>query len=80
MVFQLDSKSAKVCQSCRSRQELSKKEAKRAAPGRRQKASSGDQGAQNTKQARVAPKKKKSEVRVILVAQWIVARYSSGIT
>ena len=35
-----------------------KKEAKGAAPGRRQKASSGDQGPQNTKKARVAPKEK----------------------
>ena len=35
-----------------------KEEAKRAAPGRRQKAPSGDQGTQNTKKARVAPKQK----------------------
>ena len=35
-----------------------KKEAKGAAPGRRQKASSGDKGAQKAKKARVAPKGK----------------------
>ena len=35
-----------------------KKEAKRAAPGRRQKAFSGDKGTQNTKKASVAPKEK----------------------
>ena len=35
-----------------------KEEAKRAVPGRRQKATSGDQGTQNTKKARVAPKEK----------------------
>ena len=35
-----------------------KKEAKRAAPGRRQKAPSGDQGMQETKKASVAPKEK----------------------
>ena len=34
------------------------KEAKAAAPGRRQKASSGDKGAQKAKKARVAPKGK----------------------
>ena len=34
------------------------KEAKTAAPGRRQKASSGDKGAQKAKKARVAPKGK----------------------
>ena len=34
------------------------KEAKKAAPGRRQKASSGDKGAQKAKKARVAPKGK----------------------
>ena len=35
-----------------------KKEANGAAPGRRQKASSGDQGTQKAKKARVAPKEK----------------------
>ena len=35
-----------------------KKEAKGAAPGRRQKALSGDKGTQNTKKASVAPKEK----------------------
>ena len=35
-----------------------KKEAKRAAPGRRQKAPSGDKGTQKTKKASVAPKEK----------------------
>ena len=35
-----------------------KKEAEGAAPGRRQKASSGDQGTQKAKKARVAPKEK----------------------
>ena len=35
-----------------------KKEAKGAAPGRRQKATSGDKGAQKAKKARVAPKGK----------------------
>ena len=35
-----------------------KKEDKGAAPGRRQKASSGDQGTQNTKKTSVAPKEK----------------------
>ena len=35
-----------------------KKEAKEAAPGRRKKASSGDQGTQKQKKARVAPKRK----------------------
>ena len=34
------------------------KEAKAAAPGRRQKASSGDKGAQKAKKAKVAPKGK----------------------
>ena len=34
------------------------KEAKAAAPGRRQKATSGDKGAQKAKKARVAPKGK----------------------
>ena len=34
------------------------KEAKTAAPGRRQKATSGDKGAQKAKKARVAPKGK----------------------
>ena len=36
----------------------SKKEAKRAAPGRRKNASSGEQGTQKAKKARVAPKGK----------------------
>ena len=35
-----------------------KKEAKEAAPGRRKKASAGDQGTQKQKKARVAPKRK----------------------
>ena len=35
-----------------------KKETKRAAPGRRQKAPSGDQGTQETKTATVAPKER----------------------
>ena len=36
----------------------SKKEAKGAAPGRRQKATSGDKGTQKATKARVAPKRK----------------------
>ena len=43
---------------CRSRRELSNEEVKRAAPGRRQKAPSGDKETQKTKKASVAPKEK----------------------
>ena len=52
-----------------------KKEAGRAAPGRWQKASSGDEGTQKAKKARVAHlPQKESEARVGLVAQWIVGQ------
>ena len=54
-----------------------KEAAKTAAPGRRQKAPSGDKGTQKTKKASVAPKE--SDARVILVVRWRVARCRRGV-